>query len=66
MDKSILKYLSSCFLLMIPIMLWNIFLTEKLPKPFQPEIFWNDIPSIVKYGENMMVSQIKNEAPSFV
>ncbi len=53
MSKTIVKYLSNCFLLMIPIMLWNIFLTEKLPKPFKPEIFWNDIPPVVKYGENI-------------
>jgi hypothetical protein len=42
-----------CFLLTIPIMLWNVFLTKKLPKAFQSEIFWDDIPSFLTYGENV-------------
>jgi hypothetical protein len=43
----------NCFLLTIPIMLWNVFLTKKLPKAFQSEIFWDDIPSFLTYGENV-------------
>jgi hypothetical protein len=34
-------------------MLWNVFLTKKLPKAFQSEIFWDDIPSFLTYGENV-------------
>jgi len=34
-------------------MLWNVFLIKKLPKAFQPEIFWDDIPSFLTYGENI-------------
>jgi len=34
-------------------MLWNVFLTKELPKAFQPEIFWDDIPSFLTYGENI-------------
>ena len=34
-------------------MLWNLFLTKKLPKAFQSEIFWDDIPSFLTYGENI-------------
>jgi hypothetical protein len=47
------KYLNNCFLLIIPILIWNVILTNKLPKAFQPEIFWKDIPSILSYGENI-------------
>jgi len=47
------KYSLNCFLLTIPIMLWNVFLTKKLPEAFQPEIFWDDIPSFLTFGENI-------------
>ena len=50
---SIKKYALSCFLLTIPIHVWNIFLTNKLPKEFQSEIFKNDIPVFLTYGENI-------------
>lgn len=47
------KYLFNCFLLTIPILLWNFIWTDKLPKAFQPEIFWNNIPAFLTYGENI-------------
>ncbi len=47
------KYFLNCFLLMLPIMIWNIALTNKLPQEFQPEIFWNEVPAWLKYGENI-------------
>lgn len=47
------KYLLNCFLLTLPIMLWNILLTDKLPAVFQPDIFWHNIPTWVAYGENI-------------
>ncbi len=47
------KYFLNCFLLSIPILGWNLTLTSKLPKAFQSEIFWNDIPSFLTYGENI-------------
>ncbi len=50
---TIKKYLLNCFLLTLPIMIWNMLLTNKLPKAFQSEIFWNDIPSFLTYGENV-------------
>jgi len=51
--NTIKKYSLNCFLLTIPIMLWNVFFKKKLPKAFQPEIFWDDIPSFLTYGENI-------------
>lgn len=51
--KNIKKYVFNCFLLTIPILLWNFIFTDKLPKAFQPAIFWNDIPAFITYGENI-------------
>jgi hypothetical protein len=51
--KILKKYLLNCFLLTIPILLWDYIFTHKLPKAFQPEIFWKDIPSFIKNGENI-------------
>ena len=50
---TIKKYSLNCFLLTFPILVWNIVLTNKLPKDFQPEIFWKDIPAYLTYGENI-------------
>jgi hypothetical protein len=47
------KYFFNCFLLTIPILLWDYIFTDKLPKAFQPELFWKDIPSSITYGENI-------------
>lgn len=47
------KYLLNCFLLTLPVMLWNILLTDKLPATFQPDIFWYNIPAWIAYGENI-------------
>jgi hypothetical protein len=47
------KYFFNCFLLTIPVLLWDYVFTDKLPKAFQPEIFWKDIPSFIIYGENI-------------
>ncbi|WP_428665584.1 hypothetical protein [Runella sp.] len=46
------KYFYNCFLLTLPILIWNLALTNSLPKTFQPEIFWNTIPLFLAYGEN--------------
>ncbi len=47
------KYLLNCFLLMVPVMAWNIFLTDKLPAAFQPEVFWKDIRPFITIAENV-------------
>lgn len=48
------KYLLNCFLLFIPIILWNILLVGYLPEGYDPEIFWKDIPKLVGYSENSL------------
>lgn len=51
--RSIQKYFLNCFLLTIPILVWDFIFTNQLPKTYQPEIFWNNIPSFITYGENI-------------
>lgn len=52
--KRIKKYFLNCFLLLIPILLWNILLADYLPESYNPEIFWKDIPDIIGYSENIL------------
>lgn len=53
MNKStIFKYLKNCFLLLIPIIIWNLAFRDLLPTPFTFEVFWDDIPGFVYWGEN--------------
>jgi hypothetical protein len=52
MLHSVPKYLLNCFLLMIPVLIWNVLLLKKLPSQFQSEVFWKNIPWAIAYGEN--------------
>ena len=47
------KYVFNCFLLLIPIMAWNVILTNRLPAAFQPDVFWKDISPFLSYPENI-------------
>jgi hypothetical protein len=50
--ETLLHYLSNCIWLLLPIMLWNIVFTDKLPTAFSTEFFWKDIPPFLATGEN--------------
>ena len=50
--ETILNYTLNCLLLLLPIMLWNVFFTDKLPGGFSSAVFWKDIPAFVAGGEN--------------
>jgi hypothetical protein len=50
---TIQKYFFNCFLLAVPILLWNLIFANKLPVVFQSEIFWNNIPVFIACGENV-------------
>jgi len=52
------KYVGNCFILMLPILIWNILLTDYLPRAYQPEVFSKDIPSFLMYGEQISRSMI--------
>jgi len=51
--ETIKTYLLNCFLMLLPIMIWNIVFMDKLPQEYQPEIFWKDIPAWLRYAENI-------------
>ena len=51
---SIKKYFFNCFLLLVPILLWNVLLIDNLPKGYSSNIFWKDIPNLVGYSENIL------------
>ena len=52
--KNIQKYVFNCFLLTIPILLWDYVFTDRLPEAFQPDFFWKDIPSFIIQIENIL------------
>lgn len=47
------KYIFNCFVLTIPILIWNILLTDKLPKTTKPEILIQNISPFIVYTENI-------------
>jgi hypothetical protein len=48
------KYFKNCFLLLIPIFIWNLLLYSQLPVGYQSENFDKDIPTPLSYGENIL------------
>ena len=46
------KYILNCFLLVLPVLAWNILLTSRLPQAFQPEIFAKAVPPVISMSEN--------------
>lgn len=52
--KQILQYALNCFILLIPIFLWNILFATSLPRGYSIEFFWKDIPPIVGTTENIL------------
>jgi len=47
-------YAVSCFLLLLPALLWNLLLTDRLPPAFQRAEFWREIPRWVSVPENAL------------
>ncbi len=45
-------YAYNCMWLIVPILLLNVALVRRLPKAYQAEVFWRDIPAWIKAGEN--------------
>ena len=52
-NKTIGHYFLSCFLLTLPVLVWNIVFANKLPLAFQPAMFWMNIPSGFALLENV-------------
>lgn len=51
---TIKPYLLNCFLLLIPIFLWNILLYDYLPDLYQTDFFDRDLPKFIVYSENVL------------
>jgi len=52
--RAVLKpYFLNCFILIIPILIWNVLLTDQLPENYQPEVFSRGIPNALTYVENI-------------
>lgn len=47
------RYLLSSFLLLLPVLAFNAIFAGALPAPFQPEVFWSEIPAPLAWVENM-------------
>ena len=52
--KRIPGYLVSCFILLIPIFLWNLIFASKLPEPYQMNNFWSNVPKVIGISENIL------------
>lgn len=48
-----MDYLLNGMLLLVPIMAWNLILTNKLPRAYSSEVFEKDIPTFIVNGENI-------------
>jgi len=53
-----LRIASNGYLPIIPILVWNILFTSKLPRAYQPELFNTNIPLAIMIGENIFRSII--------
>ncbi len=49
-----MSYLSNCFILLIPVFLWNVIFADKLPELYRRNNFWNNIPDFIKILENIL------------
>ncbi len=47
-------YLYSCFWLLVPILIFNLLFTHRLPAAYQMNVFWKEIPRIISYPENLL------------
>lgn len=52
--KQGLNYALNCFVLIIPVFLWNILFATSLPRGYSMEFFWKDIPPIIGISENVL------------
>ena len=53
-QQSLLRYVASCGLLLLPAILWNVAFGEKLPSAYAMTEFWRDIPAPLGFIENSL------------
>jgi hypothetical protein len=47
-------YLFNCFWMLVPVLVFNLISTSRLPAAFQTNIFWNRIPWAISVPENLL------------
>ena len=52
--KKVRKYFLNCFLLLIPVFIWNVIFESSLPKDYSPDVFWRNIPLFIGVCENVL------------
>jgi hypothetical protein len=50
----VLPYFQNCFILIIPVLLWNVLFARSLPRGYAMDVFWKDIPAPVAISENIL------------
>lgn len=50
--ESLFRYLRNCFILLIPIIIWNVAFTDLLPESFKGDNFNSGIPAFIIWIEN--------------
>jgi len=53
-DTGLARYVVSCGVLTVPILVWNVACTRFLPPALASNEFTRDIPALVTYGENAL------------
>ena len=48
------KYLLNCFLLLLPIIIWNVLFFKKLPEAYVSGDIWDNIPNWLNIAENIL------------
>ena len=48
------KYLVNCFLLLLPVFLWNIAFMSRLPKGYTSNEIWDNVPTWLNMTENIL------------
>ena len=58
MKTTLLNYILNCMWLLLPIMVWNWFLANKLPRAYATETFDHSIPIFIVNGENIFRAMV--------
>jgi len=51
-------YLKNCFLLLIPVVIWNILFRPYCPEFFHGDTYWRNIPWFIKWTENILMGVV--------
>ena len=54
MPRHLIQYGKNVGWLIVPVLLWNAFLTSRLPQSYSPEVFWFEIPPALSMSENTL------------